>query len=205
MTDNGRTRYPLCWPAGVPRSKSTSRSRFGQIGRRVTTEQARTSLLHELKLFDASRVLISTNVELRRDGWPKSGRRPVSDTGVAVYFELHGRPMCVPCDRWDRVGDNLWAISKWVGAQRGMERWVGRDMVARSFTGFQALPAPGESSAPDWRFYFGLDPDDDRDEAKASIRRAKAYSHPDKPTGSREAWDKVLEMERLALAELGLG
>jgi hypothetical protein len=32
--------------------------------------------------------------------------------------------MCFACDRWDSVGDNVYAITKTIKALRGIERWV---------------------------------------------------------------------------------
>lgn len=80
-----------------------------------------------------SHLVISTNIELRRDGLPHAGRREPSDKGVAVYFDYRRRPICFACDRWDRIGDNIYAIAKTIDALRGIERWGSGSMVEQSF------------------------------------------------------------------------
>src|SRR3546814_10099833 len=50
--------------------------------------------LAQLAAFGAKYPLISSNVELRRDGLPRSDRVEPTDPGVAVYFAKGGRPYC---------------------------------------------------------------------------------------------------------------
>ncbi len=158
--------YPLHWPEGWPRTPASTRSRarFGMTNRlehrwRDSTGQDRLSITErrteltisvaldrlfiELGRFGLSdraldAVVVSSNVPLRQDGLPVSGRRAPDDPGVAVYFDLDG-PICLPCDRWDRVADNIAAISAHLNAMRGMDRW-GVGSTAQHFAGFKALP-----------------------------------------------------------------
>ncbi len=65
MTARGST--PLDWPLGVPRSTPT-KSRFKDW----TVARAMQSLISELTRFAAREVVITTNIELRRDGLPRS-------------------------------------------------------------------------------------------------------------------------------------
>lgn len=106
--------HPLHWPAGWPRTKGRSRSRFD-----VTFAAARDGLMEQLRLMGARYVILSTNVELRRDGLPYSKQSEPVDPGVAIYFEWHGKQMSFACDRWDRVRDNVRAIGKTIC---GLER-----------------------------------------------------------------------------------
>ena len=82
--------FPLSWPLAWPRTKFPGDSRFGTHGRSPTVARARETLNLELGRLGASRVVVSTNIELRRDGQPYSNRRDPSDSGVAVYFTLKG-------------------------------------------------------------------------------------------------------------------
>lgn len=166
--------YPLSWPVAWPRSKNRQRSRFN-----TSPADARDGLMLELDRLRARAIVISTNVELRRDGLPYANRRPVEDPGVAVYFRLNGEDRCIAVDRWDSVGDNMHAISLTIAALRGIDRWGSTGMVAAAFAGFAALP-PGESSAPrPWRAVLEVAPDADRTTVDAAYRRLVKVWHPD--------------------------
>lgn len=147
--------YPLCWPAGRPRTVASRRSRsrfhekrqgeWGWTKEGITLASARDGLFEELRRLGGKRVVLSTNLQLRLDGLPRSGQRQPDDPGAAVYFHTDNgksRQLCFACDRWDRVEDNIVAIAKTIEALRGIERWGTGDMVQAAFTGFQALPAP---------------------------------------------------------------
>lgn len=148
--------YPLHWPQGHERTppQRRERSRFGKWDKPVTMNRATLAVMTQVSMFtrsgqtwriDPDDVVISTNIELRKDGLPRSDRRAPEDVGVAVYFELDGHPYAMPCDKWDRVGDNLYAIAKHLEAMRGMERW-GVGSLHTAFAGFNALP-PGSGDA----------------------------------------------------------
>lgn len=127
--------YPLQWPPAWPRTKYQESARFD-----TSFARARTRLLSELELLGASQVVISSNIELRRDGLPYANSRQPEDSGIAVYFTLNGEQQCVPCDKWIRTEDNLQAIRKTIEALRGLERWGAKEMVNAAFRGFKALP-----------------------------------------------------------------
>lgn len=74
-------RYPLTWPLAQPR---THRRRDADF--KVDFGRARDDLLNALKLLGGVRVILSTNVPLRKDGLPNSNWREPEDPGVAVYF-----------------------------------------------------------------------------------------------------------------------
>lgn len=165
--DKGIESYPLYWPKGHQRTPERERqhARFGKRSQNVrgykstknlTTAQAIDRLFKEISAFtrygrtyriDPSCVVLSTNVHTRKDGRPYSNAREPEDTGVAVYFDLDGRPHCLPCDHWTRVADNTAAIAAHLGAMRGMERWGVGDITAH-FQGFAMLPAP--DAVPNW-------------------------------------------------------
>ncbi len=142
--------FPLEWPAGWQRTKRPTRSRFGDF----TLSRCLQGLFQELDRLRASEVVISTNVELRLDGLPYSGKRAPDDPGVAVYFKLRGEATVLACDSWDTVAHNLRAVMLHIDALRGMHRW-GVGTLDRAFTGYKALPPP--PAARSWRAVLGLD------------------------------------------------
>lgn len=161
--------------------------------------------------INPAKVVISSNVELRQDGLPYSNRKTPEDPGVAVYFELDGEPYAMPCDKWDRVADNLYAIAKHLEAMRGMERW-GVGSLQTAFKGFHALP-PGsggsyaqaaftaESAA---RFMVGEIKSNNsiaavlasHDIYKSLYRRVAAALHPDRG-GDRKRFELLQEAKRV--------
>lgn len=187
MSTIGIEAYPLHWPANKPRTQTSRReaSRF-----ETTFARARDSVLNEVKLLRGSRVVISTNVSLRRDGLPLAGQRQPDDPGVAVYFlDRAGTQKCIACDRWKKVEDNLWSIAKAIDALRGIQRWGTGDMVDAAFSGFAALPAPKPS--PNWSVVFGMPAHSTTEAVKARYRELAMRHHPDRG-GSREEMEAVL-------------
>jgi hypothetical protein len=133
--------YPLHWPAGWPRCAAALASKFGDR----TVHQAVSEIERQLELLKATGMVISSNVTL--------GATNPKDKGVCVYFQLRGKPYALPCDRWNRVEDNLWALAKHIEALRGQERW-GVGTVERAFAGYLSL-TDGKRT---WREVFGFPP-----------------------------------------------
>jgi hypothetical protein len=138
--------YPLQWPAGWKRTTNRARSRFGEKDhsnyglKLVTHSKALSYTLAEIERLEVKSKVVSTNLQLRNYGLPYASQRLLQDPGVAVYFTKDGKERCIPCDKWDRVEDNLYAIGKTIEALRGIERWGAKDMVTAAFKGFEALP-----------------------------------------------------------------
>jgi hypothetical protein len=186
------TRSPLCWPAWFPRTQASNRKegRFSTQGdrgaRQITLHQACRRVTDELSRFtrtghawrcDPSEVIISTDLQLRQDGLPRSGQRTPEDPGAAVYFTLDGKQRCVPCDMYLRIEDNIAAIAATIQSLRTIERH-GSQMFEAAFTGFDALPAPDQTAGRSWRDvldYYG----NDLDEARHQYLRARKAAHPD--------------------------
>lgn len=80
------TAYPLSWPLGKPRTGYRTAASF-----KTSLADARDGLLLELARMSANEVVLSTNMELRRDGLPYAQRRQPLDPGVAVYFPWKGQ------------------------------------------------------------------------------------------------------------------
>ena len=172
--------YPLHWPAGWPRTRSPQRSRFD-----VTFEKARQELVWEIERMGGRYPVISTNIALRRDGYPYASAKAPDDPGVAVYFQKGEKQMVFACDRWDLVKDNIRAITKTIEALRGIERWGASDMMERAFSAFEALPPP-----TDWRDTFkGCRTADD---VQREFRRKAKECHPDNG-GNASAFARLTE------------
>lgn len=190
--------YPLCWPENRPRttsrasavfhSRHVQTSEFGGTWKRkvkLTLADARDDLLGELRMLGATGIVISTNIPLRQDGLPYSGRRAPDDPGAAIYFTRGKRQLCFACDRWDRVEDNIYAVAKTIDALRGIARWGTGDMIEAAFKGFAALPA-----AKPWHEVLGVPATATNDEIEEAYRREARRRHPD-CGGSNEAFHEL--------------
>ncbi len=93
------------WPSGWPQTAQRRSSHFD-----TRFAQARDGLLEEIRRLGGTQTILSTNVELRRDGLPYANQRNPEDPGVAVYFQQDGRPRVITCDRWLKVEDNIQAV-----------------------------------------------------------------------------------------------
>lgn len=180
--------FPLTWPQAWPRTERPTWARF-----RTPHGEALNHLLRELNLLGARDVIISSNVPVRRDGLPYAGYRTPEDPGVAVYFKLEGEDQCIPCDKWNKVSDNIHAVGMTVAALRGLERWGAKEMVNAAFRGFKALPAPGDTTIimnESWYSVLGLGENASKDEIrKAYKEKAKLY-HPD-VGGDEEEFNRI--------------
>jgi hypothetical protein len=169
MNDNPDA-YPLNWPPGRVRQNCRERSLF-----KTTPGAAVQDIRREVRMLGGTELVISTNIELRLDGYPRSNRPAPHDKGVAVYFKLKKRPMSFACDRWDRVEHNMRAIAKTIEALRGIERWGSGDMVQQAFTGFAALPAPEQPFQ-----VLGVRHDATQEEVESAYRKLASQHHPDR-------------------------
>lgn len=193
--------FPLSWPAGWKRTPTAQRDRARfrkasrgrpdggwQIQRELTISEAVERVRAELQRMGIhdDDLVISSNLELRLDGLPRSNQREPADPGVAVYWvDRYTRgqpPRCMAIDRYDRVADNLAAVAATLEAMRAIERHGGAAILERAFSGFAALPSPAAES---WRDV--LDPAD----PEGSYRRLRSQHHPDREGGSPAAFQRV--------------
>lgn len=190
-------RYPLAWPTGWRRTQAPFRTRakFGKAGRarqgggwdygrQLTIAEGVDRVRIELQRLGVlpDDVVISSNLQLRLDGLPRSNQPEPADPGVAVYWidpAAKGKPTrCMAIDRYDRVADNLAAVAATVESMRAIERHGGAEILDRAFTGFVALPAPF-----DWKAVLGLGDHGQvitLDIAEAAYRRLAGELHPDR-------------------------
>ncbi len=168
MTDNIEG-YPLCWPEVMPRTKNPKRSNF-----KGSFADIRDGLLREIYLLGGKLPIISSNIPLKRDGMPYAGQKEPNDSGVAVYFQLKGKPMMFACDKYNLVKDNMRAIQKTIEAMRGIERWGVSEALERVFTGFEALPAPKK-----WWDILSVSKEATKSEIKKAYQDLAKKHHPD--------------------------
>lgn len=214
-------RYPLQWPAGWKRMPATARTR-ARFAKQTSTSQTwsdgRTttwrgkrevtiaegvervrSELARMGIPDHD-VVISTDLQLRLDGLPRSGQREPEDPGVAVYWldpVDRAAPKCMAVDRYDRVADNLAAVAATLEAMRAIERHGGAEILQRAFVGFAALPAPG--STEHWADVL------DRADPEGSYRRLRSKHHPDRAGGDAAAFQRVQRAYEAWQRERGAG
>lgn len=204
--------YPLTWPAGWPRTDYFNRAhgRFGKrdkVGgqswtrlREVTIHDGTQRVLAELDRMSASEVIVSTNLELRRDGLPRSNQRQPGDSGVAVYWtDRHGDSRCIAIDRYLKIADNLAAIAATLDAMRAIERHGGAEILDRAFTGFTALEGP---TAAHWSVTLGIQRTAGRTAIDAAWRRLRGQLHPDRSSGDEEAFKRAAAAYETACREV---
>ena len=185
--------YPLQWPAGWKRYPSHLRrnGKFTDAGQWITVYGALKRVRQELERMGVTDddVVISTNIRLRMDGFPRSGEAPDDgEVGAAVYwFDTHGNTRCMAIDRYTNVADNIAAIAATLSAMRAIERHGGAEILDRAFTGFVALAGPEP-----WFTVLGVPANAARDVIEAAYLRLRSSTHPDKG-GSAEAFRRVQE------------
>lgn len=207
MTDAAQ-RYPLSWPPGWKRTGSAYRRRagFGTVARQyregvahyagkrqLSVVDALTRVEGELERLGAANGLVSSNLELRLDGRPRADRGEPSDPGVAVYFQLEGKPRCFACDRWDRVADNLGAIAAHIEALRSIDRY-GVGTRDQAFAGYLQLEAP----AVEWWTVLGVKPNATLDDVEEAFRRLAKELHPDVVGGDHDRMARLTEARAIA-------
>lgn len=197
MSDN-ITSYPLTWPRQVPRSTTRAWGSFDATPGSVLKELL--AAIDRLSLGTRSRphtirhsVIISSNARLNRDGSTNAADldRNLDDPGAAVYFPIDGVTTCIAIDRYDRIWKNLRAVQRTLEAFHLIQRHGGSGLLKQAFTGFMALPAPGDVQARTCWEVLGIA----STKSKASIdeawrERAKAC-HPDRPGGSHDAMSEL--------------
>jgi hypothetical protein len=208
--------YPLTWPDGWRRTDALRRTRaaFGKSVQRadaswrskeaLSIAEATARVLTELNRMgvNENNVVLSTNLKLRLDGYPRSDQANPADPGAAVYWRKTDKsPMkCMAIDRYDRVEGNLAAIAATLEAMRAIERHGGAEIMERTFQGFAALPAKASST---WKAQLELDPQRDYTEAEieTQFRKLANQHHPDKG-GDPARFREVTEARAAARQEL---
>lgn len=212
--------YPLAWPPGWKRTDPADRTAgkfyraervtagvsIASVRQRdLTLGESVARLFNTLRMFGVIEgdAIVSSNLQPRLDGAPRSDRGEPADPGVAVYWRREGEPMkCMAIDRYARVRDNIAAVAATLEAMRAIERHGGALILERAFQGFDALPAPGGGSWS-WREAFGFEPTAKvtLDQVERSYRTLRSAAHPDRG-GDAEEFDRIQRAWEMAQQEL---
>lgn len=203
MTENVQA-YPLQWPLNRPRAQSRRRDAPFRKGawsqrQRHTFNTVLQQVLKEIRLMGGKDTVVSSNLRLRKDGLPFSDQAQPADPGIAVYFTHKDRPICMACDYWAYVEDNMRAIALTLDAIRGMARW-GAAEVEATFTGYAALPAPAPTAL--WSEVLGVERFCKWDDVEAAYREKAKVHHPDRG-GKPDDWYAIQTAYEQAKQERG--
>lgn len=184
MVNNAPTRYPLQWPMGWKRTAYRATAKFSKYDKRLSVADGVQRVLLELDRLGVTEndVVISTNLQTRLDGLPRSDQGQPGDPGVCVYWQRGKNPMqCMAIDRYDKVADNLAAVAATLEAMRAIERHGGAAILDRAFTGFTALPPPivAGMSRPWWEV-LGVHMHATPEAIQTAYRKLASEAHPDK-------------------------
>ena len=160
----------LQWPAGWPRtpkSRKQSGRRFIRFGKPVPFEYAYDTLIGELRLLGASKIVVSVD-------------RYSIDDGVAVYFRLNGTSMVMATDRFNTTQANIRSLTLAIEAMRQLERHGGSAMADRAMAGFTALPPPRSSPPRSCWEVLGIEPAAGPEEIERAFRAQALKHHPDR-------------------------
>jgi len=177
--------YPLYWPGDYPRSKTTKYSRF-----KNTLAGARDFVNDEIRRLGATNPVISTNIPLKNNGdlYADWQRYKITDHGVAVYFTLKGNQVCLCCDTYRTIWENMQAIGRTIEALRQIDRDGVSDFLNRAFTGFTAIPERvGGKSCWD---ILGIGMTNDLSAIREAYKNLAKKAHPD-TGGSEEAMKEL--------------
>jgi len=199
--DEQHIAYPLEWPHGWPRTPQRKHSRF-----EVERGRAAAELVHALELMGCKDIVISSNVQVRRDGLPLAGAPEPRDPGVAVYWVRNARPGCMACDLYRTTRENLRAVWQAVEAMRALKRSGATQVFEQAFGGLRALPANIRPQRH-WRDVLGLVEAAGRKytghDATLSYRTQLLTKHPDHG-GSQDDFVELQAAYEQALRELSV-
>jgi hypothetical protein len=191
--------YPLSWPPFQKRTNPYARNSKQGAGR-LTVARAVDQIVDQVRMLRGQHLIVSSNIELRQDGWPRSNQRTPYDPGVAVYFEREGVKLVFACDRHPKPEQNMRAIAQHLEAMRGMERW-GVGTTEQAFAGYRALPE--DSTPASWWSVLGLEERPaSLDELRQAYRVAARGAHPD-TGGSNDLMAAVNRAYEAGQRELG--
>jgi hypothetical protein len=190
--------YPLYWPEGWARSTFHKVAKFGDH----SVAQGRREIQNEVRLFGGKDLIVSSNLELNKDGNPRSNQRQPEDRGVAIFFKRNGIDSALACDVYTTVEDNLWALCRTVEALRQIERDGSPTLINRAFKGFKALADPDRR---EWWDVLGVARTAGDDEIKRAYFSLARQYHPDnKETGNVDLFRQVQTAYELAIGKVGV-
>lgn len=206
MPETEITSLPLTWPQGWNRTPANSRE-LGRYGCKVSFAVARNSVIDELVVFGVLErdIILSTNIPVKRDGFPYANHREPEDSGVAVYWiDPDGTSRVMACDSWRTVRENLRALSTAIKALRTIRNSKAGEVLERAYAGFKALPQT--SSDSHWKVVLELQDTPNEEITRKVLRVAFAVAiseaHPDLG-GNQDDASRVNAAHVAAKAELG--
>ena len=103
---NTPTRYPLQWPVGWKRTPYRVGAKFSKYDKRLSVFDGVQRVLRELERLGVTEadVVISTNLQTRLDGMPRSDQAQPADPGVCVYWQRGEKPIRARSRRVVRTG-----------------------------------------------------------------------------------------------------
>jgi methionine synthase II (cobalamin-independent) len=188
--------YPLCWPADYPRAVHKKTSRF-----KTSLARSRDFVKDEIRRIEGRDPVISTNVPLKNDGDLRAdwSRYRIDDPGVAVYFIRNKQQVCLCCDTFSHVQNNLHAVGRTIEALRQIDRDGVSDFLNRTFSGFKGLPEFTSAETDLW-LILGLNVKPASVDAVHSAYKQRAkIVHPDIPGGSQASFQLLQEAYNKAL------
>lgn len=194
-----RTRYPLSWPMGYERTPTHKRRRWPgkQASENWSFTTIRNALVKEIESSGGTDFILSTNIEVRRDGLPYAGRRQPEDPGVAVYWELDEQWFEIACDEFKTVEGNMQALRLTVGDLRRIQKRGTTGIFKRAMSGLEALPERG--SGKPWWEVLEVPPDAEEGVITAAYRQLAKVRHPQRG-GSDVAWHELNDARQQGLA-----
>lgn len=186
--------YPLHWPDDLERTRESISGRFKQTNENgfkreisITVAYLRIAeVMRKLGIADGFYV-VSTNIELRLDGKPRSNPGKIADHGATVWWLDNGELFFMANDQYDRVADNMCAIAATLEAFRTIARHGGYNTMKRAFKGFTPLPAPTE---PQWWQVLEVAENASFEMVEQGYKRKRSKAHPDNG-GNAELFNSV--------------
>jgi hypothetical protein len=203
--------YPLAWPQGWPRMSAGGRKRakfhasgrtWGTGKRDLTIADGTSRVVGQLRTLGVrdGQWVISSNLQLRRDGLPYSDQKAPQDPGVAVYWTRKGKQQVMAIDLYDRVADNLAAVAASLEALRAIERHGGAQILDRAFEGFTALANPDTFDAWSVMGLVKTAAPHTADFIRQRFRDLSRIYHPDVHRDGATKEDQTCEFQKLVRA-----
>lgn len=190
----------LDWPTGFDRTPAAERTKNRSFEASIadTTSDIETEM--DRLDPDSWRAEIG-NQHTKSNGLPLHNANP-DDPGFILRWQKDGEQFAVACDDSPRLRDNLRTVYLWIHetrmrSQRPIETGESEFAAARLPSG----NGDAVAAEPPAHAILGVDPDASDAEVKAAYRKRVQETHPDKESGSREAFERVRDAKEAMLDE----
>jgi hypothetical protein len=188
------------WPADFERTPTRERTKNRNY--EVDLQQAIEDLDAELDRLGVDDWRLSTAMDhqSRNPNYPYANQPEPDDPGVVCRWSMDGDQFAVACDAYSRVRDNCRTVGLYVREKRKMSNrpvTTGETEFANA-----RLPSGEEDAvAPDPPPHEVLEVAPDAPEAVVEGAYRAKETHPDKPEGSEEAFQRVQRAKEAMLDE----